>query len=68
MVLNKVYPPFSMLIDGKPAGLDVDLARLLADHLRVSVRFIRPEACEQQIPLLLKGDSDIILVGLWGRP
>ena len=33
--LNKGYPPFSMLIDGQPAGLDVDLARLLAEYLGV---------------------------------
>lgn len=62
--LNKGYPPFSMLIDGKPAGLDVDLARLLASYLDVKVRFIRPETYDQQIPRLLSGDSDIIMAAM----
>ena len=62
--LNKGYPPFSMLIDGQPAGLDVDLARLLAEYLGVKVRFIRPERYDQQIPRLLGGDSDIIMAAM----
>ncbi len=62
--LNKGYPPFSMLIDGQPAGLDVDLARLLADYLGVKVRFIRPDSYDQQIPRLLDGESDIIMAAM----
>ncbi len=62
--LNKGYPPFSMLIDGQPAGLDVDLARLLADYLGVKVRFIRPDSYDQQIPRLLGGESDIIIAAM----
>ncbi len=62
--LNKGYPPFSMLIEGQPAGLDVDLARLLANYLGVNVRFIRPESYDQQIPRLLSGDSDIIMAAM----
>ena len=62
--LNKGYPPFSMLIDSQPAGLDVDLARLLADYLGVKVRFIRPDSYDQQIPRLLSGDSDIIMAAM----
>ncbi len=65
--LNKGYPPFSMLIDGPPAGLDVDLARLLAEYLGVEVRFIRPESYDQQIPRLLRGDSDIIMAAMTRR-
>jgi hypothetical protein len=65
--LNKGYPPFSMLIDGQPAGLDVDLARLLAEYLGVKVRFIRPERYDQQIPRLLGGDSDIIIAAMTRR-
>lgn len=62
--LNKGYPPFSMMIDGQPEGLDVDLARLLAEYLGVSVRFIRPESYDQQIPRLLAGESDIIMAAM----
>ncbi|MBL0714367.1 MAG: transporter substrate-binding domain-containing protein [Desulfosarcina sp.] len=62
--LNKDYPPFSMQIEGQPAGLDVDLAHLLAEYLGVKVRFIRPERYEQQIPRLLAGESDIIMAAM----
>ncbi len=62
--LNKGYPPFSMLIDGQPAGLDVDLARLLAEYLGVKARFIRPDSYDQQIPRLLAGESDIIIAAM----
>ena len=62
--LNKGYPPFSMLIDGQPTGLDVDLGRLLTEYLDVKVRFIRPDSYDQQIPRLLDGDADIIIAAM----
>ena len=62
--LNKGYPPFAMEIDGRLAGLDVDLARLLAEYLKVKVRFIQPEHYDQQIPLLLSGETDIIMAAM----
>jgi polar amino acid transport system substrate-binding protein len=62
--LNKGYPPFSMLINDQPAGLDVDLAYLLAEYLGVKVRFIRPDQYDQQIPFLLSGESDIIMAAM----
>lgn len=62
--LNKEYPPFSMEKDGRPIGLDVDLAHLLADSLGVQARFIRPEQYEQQIPGLLAGKADIIIAAM----
>ncbi len=62
--LNQGYPPFSMMIEGQPVGLDVDLARLLAEYLGVEARFIRPESYDQQIPRLLAGESDIIMAAM----
>lgn len=62
--LNRGYPPFSMERDAKPYGLDVDIARLLADYLKVKVRFIRPQLYEEQIPRLLAGESDIIIAAM----
>ena len=62
--LNKDYPPFSMMVGGRPAGLDVDLARLLADCLNVRVTFIRPERYDGQIPGLLAGKADIIIAAM----
>lgn len=62
--LNREYPPFSMQQDGKPFGLDVDLAHLLAEYLGVKVRFIQPQSYDQQIPKLLAGESDIIMAAM----
>lgn len=62
--LNRDYPPFSMTIDNKHSGLDIDLATLMAEYLGVKVRFIRPETFDQQIPKLLAGESDIIIAAM----
>jgi len=62
--LNNGYPPFAMMVEGQLRGLDVDLARLLADYLGVKVRFVRPERYDQQIPMLLAGDSDIVIAAM----
>lgn len=62
--LNREYPPFSMEKEGVVSGLDVDLAHLLAETLNVKVRFIRPERYDQQIPMLLTGESDIIMAAM----
>jgi polar amino acid transport system substrate-binding protein len=62
--INKGYPPFAMQVDGRLAGLDVDLARLLAEYLGVEVRFVQPDDYDQQIPGLLAGRSDIIMAAM----
>ena len=62
--LNRDYPPFAMVIDGQFAGLDVDLAKLLAEYLGVKIRFIQPETYDQHIPKLLAGESDIIIAAM----
>ena len=62
--LNREYPPFAMQKDGKPFGLDVDMAHLLAEYLGVKVRFIQPQSYDQQIPKLLAGESDIIMAAM----
>ena len=62
--LNRGYPPFAMEKNGKLLGLDVDLANLIADYLKVKVKFIRPQTYDQQIPKLLAGESDIIIAAM----
>jgi polar amino acid transport system substrate-binding protein len=62
--LNKGYPPFSMVTDKEITGLDADIAKLIAGHLGVKVRFIMPELYKDQIPRLLAGDSDIIIAAM----
>jgi len=62
--LNKGYPPFAIVDKDEVTGLDVDLARLIAGHLGVKVRFIMPELYKDQIPKLLAGESDIIIAAM----
>ncbi len=62
--LNRGYPPFSMEIGGRLTGLDVDLARLIGDFLKVKVRFIRPRHYGDQISRLLAMESDIIIAAM----
>jgi polar amino acid transport system substrate-binding protein len=62
--LNKGYPPFAMKVKDQLTGLDVDLARLLANYLGVDVKFIQPNKYEEQIPKLLAGESDIIMAAM----
>ena len=62
--LNKGYPPFSIVAKDKINGLDVDLAKLVADYLGVKVKFIMPELYKDQIPKLLAGESDIIIAAM----
>jgi len=62
--LNRDYPPFAMTIDGHLTGLDVDLAKLLAEYLGVKVRFVQPDTFDQQIPKLLAGESDMIIAAM----
>ena len=62
--LNKDYPPFSMEKEGRPTGLDVDLARLVAEYMGVKLTFIRPALYKEQIPSLLSGKADIIIAAM----
>ncbi len=62
--LNKGYPPFCIIENNKIQGLDVDLAKLIADYLGVKVKFIMPPLYKEQIPKLLAGESDIIIAAM----
>ncbi len=62
--LNKGYPPFCIVENNKIQGLDVDLAKLIADYLGVKVKFIMPPLYKEQIPKLLAGESDIIIAAM----
>lgn len=66
--LNTGYAPFSMEVKGERTGLDVDLARLIAQYLGVKVKFLIPQLFGDQIPKLLAGESDIIIAAMTRTP
>jgi polar amino acid transport system substrate-binding protein len=66
--LNTGYVPFSMEVKGERTGLDVDLARLIAQYLGVKVKFLIPQLFGDQIPKLLAGESDIIIAAMTRTP
>src|SRR5512143_1103265 len=66
--LNRGSPPFCMEVKGELTGLDVDLARLMADSLGVRLKFIFPDRYEEHIPKLLAGEADIIIAAMTRTP
>lgn len=66
--LNTGYVPFSMEVKGERTGLDVDLARLIAQYLGVKVKYLIPQLFGDQIPKLLAGESDIIIAAMTRTP
>jgi polar amino acid transport system substrate-binding protein len=62
--VNKGYPPFCVVGEDEIFGLDVDLGRMIADHLGVKAKFIMPDLFKDQIPRLLAGESDIIIAAM----
>lgn len=57
------YPPIIFKQGNNIAGVEVDLANMLAKELRRNVQFIQL-AWEDQIPALLEGKTDIIMSGM----
>jgi polar amino acid transport system substrate-binding protein len=66
--LNRNTPPFCMEAKGQLVGIDVDLARLMAEEMGVKLKFIFPAAHEEQIPRLLAGESDIVIAAMTRTP
>ncbi len=57
------YPPVIFKQGGKIAGVEADLARLLAAKLGKSVKFVELR-WDDQIPSLMEGRTDIIMSGM----
>lgn len=53
-----------MRIKDQLTGLDVDLARLLAEYLGVKILFIQMKTFDQQISSLVAGESDVIIAAM----
>lgn len=67
VVTNATFPPFEYIADGKPAGVDIDVAQALADDLGVEL-----EVIDMSFDLLVEsvktGKADLALAGLSIKP
>jgi ABC-type amino acid transport substrate-binding protein len=61
--ITPIYPPIIFKMDGKIVGLEVDLARRLAEELKRPIEFVEI-SWERQVPALLEGKIDIIMSGM----
>jgi polar amino acid transport system substrate-binding protein len=58
------FPPFGTLdAKGRPRGLEVDLARMLADHLGVDLRLV-PVTMDNRLQRLQQGAIQILIAGV----
>lgn len=63
--VNPLFWPFSFTDDkGKRVGVDLDIARLLAESMDVKLVVIVPNTFGELIPMLLRGDIDIIIAAM----
>ncbi len=62
--VNPLYKPFSFEKDGRRVGVDIDIARLLAKKLGVKARIVVPKAFGDLLPMLERGEVDIVLAGM----
>ena len=62
------FPPYGMVgIDMKPQGLDVDMARLIADKLGVKLELV-PVSSANRIPYLQTRKADLVISTLGKNP
>lgn len=61
------YPPVVYQDEGRVSGVEVDLARMLAEEMKRKPVFVENKF-EDQIPALLRGDIDLIMTGMSVTP
>ena len=63
--INPLFKPFSFLDDaGERVGVDLDIAERLAEGLGVRLELVEPDTFNDLIPMLEKGDIDLIMAGM----
>jgi len=62
--VNPLFKPFSFVKDGKQAGVDIDIATLLAKKLGVEVKIVVPKSFSELIPMLENDQIDVIMAGM----
>jgi polar amino acid transport system substrate-binding protein len=63
--VNPEFRPFSYVDgSGRRVGVDLDIAHLLAAQLNVDLKIVVPERFDDLIPMLQRGEIDIIIAGM----
>ena len=62
--VNPLFKPFSFEEGGERVGVDIDIARSLAEGLGVELELVIPEEFGDLIPMLLDGGIDVIMAGM----
>ncbi len=63
--VNPQFKPFSFkTADNQQAGVDIDIAKLLAKELGVKLEILVPSAFSQLIPMLLNDQVDVVMAGM----
>jgi polar amino acid transport system substrate-binding protein len=62
--VNPLFKPFSFAKDGEQQGVDIDIARLLANKLGVDLKVVVPKSFSQLIPMLKSNEIDMIIAGM----
>ncbi len=62
--VNPLFKPFSFMKDGKRAGVDADIAALLAEKLGVKLELVVPKSFGDLIPMLREGKVDVVMAGM----
>jgi len=61
--INPGYPPFASIVDDELVGIDVDLAKALADHLDVPIEFV-PMGIDGLHDALIATQVDVVISSL----
>ncbi len=62
--VNPLFKPFSFASNGKQQGVDISIAKVLADKLGVELKVVVPKSFSELIPMLRNNDIDIIMAGM----
>ncbi|KPA16965.1 Extracellular solute-binding protein, family 3 [Candidatus Magnetomorum sp. HK-1] len=62
--INPYFKPFSFIKDNKRVGIDIDMAKLLAQKLGIKCETVIPKRFSDLIPMVQKGHIDLIMADM----
>jgi arginine/ornithine transport system substrate-binding protein len=61
--VDGAYPPFSQMVDGKPAGFDIDIARALCEQMKAECTMVQLDF-DSMIPALREKKIDAVVASM----